>query len=304
MRPCRYQYPKILISISLWMLIVQGCGGLPHRDACDDSLQQKIAQRIAGFDGVVGVYYEELDRNHRVSIHGDDVFPTASLIKVPILIQTMEQIESGELTWHDSLTYNSSRKYAGEDLLGSFKDGEKIVLSKLVDLMLRYSDNTASLWLQEIAGSGTAINQWLSLHRFEQTRVNSRTPGRESDRQKWGWGQTTPREMARLMKQIHARECVSPQLDDRMLRVMSGSYWRDEMLSVFPPTVQVFSKQGAVNRSRSEVVIVESPAGPFVLCVITRQQEDTSWESDNEGFVLLRDIAKLCWQHNLRPVKR
>jgi len=106
------------------------------------------------------------------------------------------------------------------------------------------------------------------------------------------------------MMQIHARECVSPQLDDRMLRVMSGSYWRDEMLSVFPPSVQVFSKQGAVNRSRSEVVVVESPAGPFVLCVITRQQEDTSWESDNEGFVLLRDIAKLCWQHNLRQVER
>ncbi len=304
MQYCRYQYPKILISTALWMLMIQGCGGLSHRDIHNDSLQRKIAQRIANFDGIVGVYYEQLDHQQQISIRGDEVFPTASLIKVPILIQTMEKIDSGELTWHDSLTYNSSRKYAGEDLLASFKDGEKISLSKLVDLMLRYSDNTASLWLQELAGSGTAINQWLSLHRFEQTRVNSRTPGRESDRQKWGWGQTTPREMARLMMQIHARECVSPQLDDRMLRVMSGSYWRDEMLSVFPPSVQVFSKQGAVNRSRSEVVVVESPAGPFVLCVITRQQEDTSWESDNEGFVLLRDIAKLCWQHNLRQVER
>ncbi len=304
MHPCRHNHPPLLSSATLLLLLLLGCQGFPHHLSCEHTLHQEISDRIADFDGIVGVYHEELDGNTAISIRGDEVFPTASLIKVPILVQTMERIDSGELGWLDSMTYDSDREYEGDDLLASFKDGEKISLSKLVDLMLRYSDNTASLWLQELAGSGTAINQWLSLHGFERTRVNSRTPGREPDRKKWGWGQTTPREMALLLKQIHARKCVSLKLDERMLRVMSGSYWRDEMLSSFPPSVQVFSKQGAVNRSRSEVVLVESPTGPFVLCVITRQQADTSWGPDNEGFVLLRDIAALCWQHSLRQVAR
>ena len=55
----------------------------------------------------------------------------------------------------------------------------KITLAKLVDLMIRYSDNTASLWCQELAGTGTVINDWLQSHGYEKTRVNSRTPGRE-----------------------------------------------------------------------------------------------------------------------------
>jgi beta-lactamase class A len=104
--------------------------------------------------------------------------------------------------------------------------------------------------------------------------------------------------MAQLLTRIWQLECVRPDLDERMLRILSGSYWREEMLSSFPPTAQVFSKQGAVNQSRSEVVLVEAPRGPFVLCVITKGQEDTSWEHGNAGFVLLRGIAKMCWEHN------
>jgi beta-lactamase class A len=49
-------------------------------------------------------------------------------------------------------------------------------------------------------------------------------------------------------------------------------------LSQIPPTVQVASKQGAVNQSRSEVVLVNAPSGDYVFCVITKNQQDESWE--------------------------
>ena len=99
--------------------------------------------------------------------------------------------------------------YAGEDILGSFKDGEKIALSKIVMLMITMSDNTASLWNQLLAGTGTDINKWLSEHGFEKTRMNSRTSGREKDWEKYGWGQTSPREMAELLVLIHESKAVS-----------------------------------------------------------------------------------------------
>jgi beta-lactamase class A len=57
------------------------------------------------------------------------------------------------------------------------------------------SDNTASLWVQRLVGSA-AINDWLAANGYDSTRVNSRVPGREADRTRMGWGQTTPREMA------------------------------------------------------------------------------------------------------------
>ncbi len=70
----------------------------------------------------------------------------------------MDKIQRGELQYHQELIYKDSLLYAGEDILGSFKSGEKIELSKVMMLMLTMSDNTASLWLQSLAGSGARIN--------------------------------------------------------------------------------------------------------------------------------------------------
>jgi beta-lactamase class A len=82
-----------------------------------------------------------------------------------------------------------------------------------------------------------------------------------------------------------------------MYRYLTRIYWDDEALSQIPPTVQVASKQGAVSRSRSEVVLVNAPGGDYVFAVITNGQQDTSWDHDNEGFVLIRDVSRLLWDY-------
>ncbi len=55
--------------------------------------------------------------------------------------------------------------------------------------------------------------------------------------------------------------------------------------------------QTAVDRSRSEVALVNAPSGDYVFCVITRNQADTTWEQDNEGWVLIRNLSGLLWRH-------
>jgi hypothetical protein len=144
---------------------------------------------------------------------------------------------------------------------------------KLTLLMITISDNTASLWLQALAGTGTVINQWLADYGFDSTRVNSRTPGREDNRERYGWGQTTPREMAELLAMIRQGWAVSPAASEEMYRHLTRSYYTAEALSVLPPWVQVASKVGAVNQSRSEVVLVNAPSGDYVFCVITKNQK-------------------------------
>jgi beta-lactamase class A len=85
---------------------------------------------LKGFNGDVGVYVHDLKKNRVVCYHADTVFPTASMVKVPILTGIMRKIESGELQYHQTLTYKDSLLYAGVDILGSLKNNEKIELSK------------------------------------------------------------------------------------------------------------------------------------------------------------------------------
>jgi len=187
--------------------------------------------------------------------------------------------------------------YEGVDILGSFRSGEKIELGKVLMLMITTSDNTASLWCQSLAGTGTAINRWLENNGFVATRVNSRTPGREANRTMYGWGQTSPREMAELIVRIREGKVISARASERIYRNLSRIYFDSEALSQIPPFIQSASKQGAVDKSKSEVVLVNAPHGDYVFCVITNNQKDERWVPDNEGYVLLRNVSKLLWNY-------
>lgn len=279
----------------------------PVARADDPELGARLEALIAPFEGRVGLFVERLgaaspsggsqEDGESYARAADAIFPTASLVKVPILLALYERIEAGELDPHTTLIYDARRSRGGEDLLAAFGGGTPITLSKLIHLMIAFSDNTASVWLQELAGGGESINVWLAQHGYEATRVNSRTPGREDDYARFGWGQTTPREMARMLVSLRRGEAVSASADEEMYRVLCRTYWDAEALSALPPWIQAASKQGAVKHSRSEVVLVNGPSGDYVFCLVTADQKDTSWGADNAGFVLLRDVSRALWEH-------
>ena len=262
----------------------------------DKKLNGKLLELVSGFNGQAGIYVQNIKTGKIATFNADTIFPTASMIKIPIMCGVFDKIQKGELNYHQELIYKDSLLYAGEDILGSFKDGEKISLSKVQMLSITTSDNTASLWLQKLVG-GEDINTWLTSNGFTDTRVNSRTPGRENYRKQYGWGQTTPREMATLLLKIRQGKAISEASSERMYRNLTRIYWNQEALSQIPPYIQVASKQGAVDESRSEVVLVNAPHGDYVFCVITKNQKDTSWKPDNAGYKLIRNLSALLWNY-------
>jgi beta-lactamase class A len=269
-----------------------------HSNAQEDKkLKQQLEKLIKPFKGDVGIYVQHLKTGKTVAINADTIFPTASMIKVAIEIGLFRKIEAGQLRLDSAIIYKDSLLYAGVDILGSFKNDEKIDLGKVMMLMITMSDNTASLWCQQLAGGGAEINSWLSENGFINTRVNSRTPGREANRSRYGWGQTTPREMARLMTMIRQGKVVTTRASERIYRNLTHIYWDNLALSQIPPTVQAAAKYGALDQLRAEVVMVNAPGGDYVFCIITKNQEDTHWKPDNEGVVLLQNVSRLLWNY-------
>jgi beta-lactamase class A len=292
--------PTVRLTASLLLLACGRPAAVPPPTPAgpDPALQARLEELVRGFRGDVGIYVRNLRTGQSAAIRADELFPTASMIKVPIMLATFDAIEHGRLTFLQKLTYTDSLAYEDEeDLLATVRDSTQLALGKVAMLMLTLSDNTASLWLQHLAGTGVAINEWLAAHGFDSTRVNSRTPGREEARSQHGWGQTTPREMAELLVRIREQRAVSPAADQEMYRFLTRSYWTAEALSSIPPWVQAASKQGAVMRSRSEVVLVNAPSGDYVFCIITKNQQDESWEPPNEGWVLIRRVSGELWNY-------
>jgi len=285
---------KRLLSI-ITCLFVMLCS---FSQTTDKKLFKKLSDSIQGFNGDIGIYVKNLHTGKTVAINADTIFPTASIVKLSIMSGIMQKLYSGELQYDSLFTYKDSLLYEGVDILGSFKSDEKITLKKLLMLMLTTSDNTASLWLQSIAGTGTRINQIMDSLGFANTRVNSRTPGREVYRAKYQWGQTTPKEIGTLLERIYHNEIFSKEICDRMMRCLGRNFWdENEAISQVPPYIEVFSKNGCVNAVRSEVLLVNASKNPYIFSIFTKNNKDISWTHDNEAWALARKLSRLLWDY-------
>ena len=260
----------------------------------DKKLFEKVSELLKGFNGNVGVYIKNLKNDKIVAINADTTFPTASIVKIPILVGIMDKIEKKQLDYHQQLVYRDSLAYSSFDVTANLKDTSRIELAKVILLMLSTSDNSASLWLQKLAGGGTRINEILDSAGFKTTRVNSRTPGRENNRTQYGWGQTTPYEMATLMESIYKGKIINDSISKKMIRLLGRNYWDEQAISQIPANVFVASKNGCVDASRSEVLLVMAKH-PYIFSIFTKNNKDISWGDNNEAWMLAKNLSALLW---------
>lgn len=262
----------------------------------DKKLFEKVAALLKGFNGDVGVYIKNLKNEKIIAINADSIFPTASIVKIPILVGVMDKIEKKQLAYHQQLQYRDSLAYSSFDVTANLKDTAKIELAKVILLMLSTSDNSASLWLQKLAGGGARINEILDSAGLTTTRVNSRTPGRENNRTQYGWGQTTPYEMATLIEKIYRGQIINDSISKKMIRLLGRNFWDEQAISQIPPDVFVASKNGCVDASRSEVLLVMARQ-PYIFSIFTKNNKDISWADNNEAWRLAKNLSALLWQY-------
>jgi len=263
----------------------------------DRKLENLLLEQVKDFQGDIGIYVYHSKKNTSVAINADTIYPTASIVKVPILVGVFNKINQGELKLSDSYRYDAKRAYGGSGLMQFYKDSAQTDLSTMVSLMLTYSDNVTSIWCQELSGGGATINQLMDELGLPNTKVNSRTQGREEIWKKYGWGQTTPREIVELMRLIREGKALNPRLSDKMYRYLKNQFYNGRSLSQIPAHIATASKTGSVDDARGEVVVVHAPSGDYMFSVLTKNNKDQSWTDTNEAEELTRKISHLLWDY-------
>ena len=91
---------RSLIFATLFLTMAAG-----FAQKTDATLEQKIRSLTTGFQGRIGIFVKDLQKGRIVALDADTAFPTASIVKVPILMGIMEKIRRGELSYHQKLTW-------------------------------------------------------------------------------------------------------------------------------------------------------------------------------------------------------
>jgi beta-lactamase class A len=270
--------------------------------AADVDLDSRIAPLVKSHKGKVAIAVKHLKTGAEYYLNADEVMPTASLIKLPIMVETYWQAHEGKVKLDATLTLRKADKVQGSGILTShFSDGATFPLKDAVRLMIVYSDNTATNIVLDQVGL-PSTNARMEKLGLKETRINAKVfrPETRIDQErgkKYGLGSTTAHEMIQLLELIEAGKAASPEACKEMLGHLKACEDKEKMTRFLPAGTVVAHKTGSVNASKTDAGILYLKAGPVALCVLTDQNEDQRWVADNAAQVLIGKIAKEVCDH-------
>jgi beta-lactamase class A len=258
------------------------------------SLHRTLDSLVKHYHGVLGYSIHNLDSGERLTLRGDETFPTASLIKVPILVALFDLVDKGMISLDDQLTLLKIDQVPGSGVLQYMHPGMVLSVRDAAVLMSILSDNTATnLLLDKIAIR--RVWQKMEALGLPHTKVHAKVFLRlasvaPDSSVKYGLGVTTPNEMARLFEMLATGKAVNEKADSTMLDIL-GDNLDMELMQRTVSGLTVPHKTGATDSVRTECALFRLQSR-VVACALTKQNADTRWVVDNEAQLALGKIGE------------
>jgi beta-lactamase class A len=270
-----------------------GAGRLQFVRADTAALRRKLDSIADAHHGIVGYSVIDLETGARINRRGEETFPTASLIKVAILVTVYDLVAKGQLALDDPLTVLKIDQVPGSGIIQFLHNGTVLTVHDAAWLMSTISDNTATnLLLDRII----IRRVWAKMDSLglQHTRVHSKSFLRNSSvamdsSVKYGLGVTTPNEMAHLFELLAQGKAVNPAADSAMLDILEHNT-TDFMLQRYLEGARAAHKDGETDAVRTECTLWYL-RNRVVACVMTKENKDQRWIIDNEPQLTLANMG-------------
>lgn len=263
-----------------------------------DSLDTRIKAELAKFQGKVNLFAKNLDTGQTYSIGADERVPTASTIKIAVMVEAFARVAEGKVKWTDELLLTKEKKVGGSGILREFSDGMKLNLRDAVNLMMLVSDNTATNLVLDVVTTD-AVNARMEALGFPNIKIlrkvfggGDSAAGKIEANKKFGLGFATSREMVLLLEKIERGEVVSKEASKEMIELMKREQLRYAIGRASNPPAMA-TKYGALDKLRSAIGIVYTPRGRVALAITADQMPTVEWSVDNRGYLLISRLSEI-----------
>ena len=236
-------------------------------------LAKQLQQMAAEFDGVLGIAVKDLGTGETFFANADTVFPQASSIKIPILLELFRQAQAGTLKLEERVELKKAQMAAGSGVLLRFSDGgSALSLRDLAVLMIVLSDNTATNILIDRVGMQNVNDNLrrLGLAQTKLQRIMLDVDAQRASRENL----STPREMVMLLEMLDAGKTLDPKSTQAALEILK--YPKNTSLRRgLPAGVVLASKPGGISGAACESGIVYLAGKPYAISVMTTFDKDS-----------------------------
>ncbi|MGH9414273.1 MAG: serine hydrolase [Terriglobales bacterium] len=266
------------------------------------ALQRKVNAMASSYAGHIAVYAQDLTSGATVALDADRPVPTASVIKVALMLEAMRQVKSGRLSLQQPLTLTQHNQVPGSGILRILTPGEHLSLRDTLALMMTLSDNTATNMVIDAVGL-QPTNAFLAqigltnTHFYKKVFLPAVGP-QPADQKQFGLGKTTAREMAGLLERIWRCQLGSRRLCREMINIMRDQQDR-EMIPRYLNDADasdglspIADKVGELDAVRNDVALIYTHRGPIVVSIFTFDNPDHSWTPDNRAQLFIGHLAQ------------
>ncbi len=273
------------------------------------TIQQRIQTLAGAFNGRIGLSILNFQTNETINYAADEIFPTASTIKLAVLTTLMAECEVGEASLDEPIMLRRADKIGGSGILQFLSPGLTMAVRDWAFLMMNISDNLATNVLIDHVGLENVQN-WLAASGYDDVHLHRKIDFAALDKDQKYLGTATPAGLTRLMTAVFRREIVSPSACDEMMRMMDkvgsdrvGRYLPLPFYGSDEPEDQklrLAGKTGSLVGTRVQTAVVwrghwQEAAG-FVITVMTEgDAPPETWSVDAPGTLVIGRIARAMY---------
>jgi beta-lactamase class A len=230
-------------------------------------LDASIQAESRNLDGVLGVAILDLTTQHTLLLNADEVFPTASTIKIAILAELYRQAQQGKFKLTDTYTLQQSDLVGGSGIATALTPGvTRLTLRDMAALMISVSDNSATnilidrISIENVNALLDSLNLSHTRLRRKMMDIQAAAEGRENV--------ATPREFVQLLEALYRGKVLDKQFSDdyfKLLSIHKESYLPREL----PEDLRIANKPGELEGVRNDCGLIFNGSRPYVLCAMS-----------------------------------
>lgn len=243
-------------------------------------LRQALREYAEKQENEIGVYFEYLPSGTSIGVNDQMQINIASLIKIPVVMAIYHEIDKGHIKKEDIITmeeYHIDKKFGDFWKKGV---GTKITVMEAIELALIESDNTASTMLLSILPFGAIDTIFDALDIPKDTKNKLHI--------------ISPKNYSSILRSLYLSSSLEKKSSNDILEILMKSRFNDKIAAGLPETIKVSHKIGVFNskdnpeETYSDCGIVYVPNRPYLLCVMTKSNEEKARE-------YMRHISKMIY---------
>jgi len=234
-------------------------------------LKKILENKVMHFKGIVGLVVEDLDAEQEIVFNEDTLIPSASLVKVPIMLSCFYAVQEGKISLEDTIHLKSSDKVGGSKVLSIKPSGSVFTVEELFNPMITQSDNAAANLLIDFMGFNT-LNTYFKKMGLKNTNI-ARNMMDFKERREGEENYTTAGDMAYLLEQLYYKKFLNKDVSEKCLALLGKQKINDRIPRKLPKGTYVVHKTGLERHICHDVGIVFTNKGNFLICVLVKHED-------------------------------